>query len=189
MTGLSDMKWEETDTDTSTQDLTQDARLTNFNNPFQELISKKDLQKKTGMSVRTDILQVARIQWTSDAADLEDYVITKNGYSNCWINKMTEECWSGTIVLEESVNLILPDGSLKEEEHITCRLQLTTANKSSNTYALDIKGNHTSLSTSLDLPSGLNHFTLQSNLSKTAWYTTLDIVLKSETYGDANYWY
>lgn len=189
MSGLWDLKWEETDIDTSMPDLTQEARLRNFNGSFQDVISRKDLLKTIGTSVRTDILYQARIQWTSEDAVSGDYVVINKKYSSCWIDKTIEECSSGSIIQEVSVNHSLPDGSLREEEHITFHLQLTTANKSSNTYALAIKDSRTSLSTSLVVPSGLNLFTLQSNLSRTGWYMTLDIQLKSETYGDAKYWY
>lgn len=189
MTGLSDMKWEETDTDISTPDLSGEMILRQSVASFTGVMSKWDLQKIPNMSARTDILYAAKIQWTSEDADLEDYGITNVRYSSCWIDKTTDKCLSGSTVLETSVKASLPDGSWKEEEHITCHLQSTTSNRSSNGYALAIKGNHTSLSTSLEVPSGINHFILASKLSKTGSFTTLDIQLSCVTYGDAKYWF
>lgn len=189
MTGLSDMKWEETDTDISTSDSTQDMTLRSCNGSSMDAISKKDLQRMTGMSARMDTLYQARILWTSEDVDLQDYVITNKEYSSCWIDKMTDKSLCGSTVLEMLVKAFLPDGSLREEERITCHLQLTTSNRSSNGYALAIKTNHTSLSTSLEVPSGINRFTLASKLSKTALCTILDIRLNCATSGDAKYWY
>lgn len=189
MNGLSGMKWEETDTDISTSDLTQEARSKNYGLSLRDAMLRRQPQKTTGMSVKTDTLYQATIQWMSENADSEDYVITNLGSSICLTNKMTEECLSGSIMRGVSVKASLPDGSLKEEERITFHLQLTTSSKSYNTYAVDIKGNRILLSTSQDLPSGLNIFTVESNLSKMGLCMTLVIQLNCVTYGDAKYWY
>lgn len=189
MNGLSDLKWEETDTDISTSDLTPEEILSSCNGRFPDAISKRGQQWTQNMRKRMDTLFQARIMWTCSDADSENSEIIKEESSNFLINSQTGVSLSGMTKLG-LLERVSHAGTLsREEELITFHLRLTMSSKSFNGYAVDIRGKNISSSISLEVPSGINHFTLDWKQSKTDLFMILDIQLNCVTFGDAKYWF